>query len=148
MTIAAEPEGALSTVPAPVYLRLAATLMEQAADAASPGVWSHTCLGSEGCHVTNDGRLRDRKRVARFGSKDWQADHADAEHVAGMAPAVARAAAAFLRATAANLDDVTDDSVCPCAFDDHAHTAQALADAYLTCTRYTAAVYLLHEWEG
>jgi hypothetical protein len=70
-------------------LRSAAKLMRECADAATPGPWKHMCLGSEGCLVIRDsGTIRERGhgRVARFGCKDWQADHADAEFVASMSP--------------------------------------------------------------
>ena len=77
-------------------LREAAALMRDRAAAATPGRWREMHLGSEGCIVLNDGRLRDRKRVAMFGAKEWKADHADAEYVAGMQPAVALAVADWL----------------------------------------------------
>ena len=54
------------------------------------------CLGSEGCQVLNDGHLRDRRHVGFFGRKEWKADHADAEYVAGMQPSVALAVARML----------------------------------------------------
>ena len=53
-------------------------------------------MGSEGCSVLNNGRLRDRKHVAFSGRKDWQEDHADAEHVASWHPLVALAVADWL----------------------------------------------------
>jgi hypothetical protein len=77
-------------------IRRAATLMRQRAEAASPGPWQEMCMGSEGCSVLNDGRLRDRKHVSFSGRKEWKADHADAEHVAGMDPFVALAVAGWL----------------------------------------------------
>jgi hypothetical protein len=46
--------------------------------------------------VINDGKLRDRKRVARFGQKEWKADHADAVYVASMGPDVGLALARWL----------------------------------------------------
>jgi hypothetical protein len=63
---------------------------EAAVLAATPGPWKHMCLGSEGCLVlreTGTVRERGRGRVARFGQKDWAADHADAEFVARHDPA-------------------------------------------------------------
>jgi hypothetical protein len=77
-------------------LREAAALLRGRAGAASPGRWSHMCLGSEGCQVLNDGYLRERKHVARFGRKEWKADHADAEFVASMGPHFALAVADWL----------------------------------------------------
>jgi hypothetical protein len=73
-------------------LRQAAALLKERAEKATPGPWKHMCLGSEGCMVIRDHgtiRERGRGRIARFGSKDWQADHADAEFVATMSPPVA-----------------------------------------------------------
>jgi hypothetical protein len=91
----------------PEELRFAAKLLRERADAATPGPWQHMCLGSEGCLVLRaTGTLRERGphgRVARFGQKEWQADHADAEYVATMHPGVARALADWLDRT------VTDD---------------------------------------
>lgn len=77
-------------------IRRAAALMRERAEAATEGPWAHMCLGSEGCLVLRaSGTVRERGhgRVARFGQKDWQADHADAEFVAGMHPLVALAVA-------------------------------------------------------
>jgi hypothetical protein len=81
-------------------LRLAAGLMRERAEAASPGPWHQMCMGSEGCSVINDGRLRERKHVSFSGRKEWKADHADAEHIAGMHPFVALAVADWLEAEA------------------------------------------------
>lgn len=75
--------------------------MRERAGAATPGRWREMHLGSEGCIVLNDGRLRERKRVAMFGYKEWKADHADAEYVASMQPAVALAVAGWLEEFAA-----------------------------------------------
>ena len=86
-------------------MRQAATLLREQANAATPGPWQHMCIGSEGCLVlrkTGTIRERGRGRVARFGQKDWQADHADAEFVAGMSPAVALALADWLDNEAVN----------------------------------------------
>jgi hypothetical protein len=88
-----EPESPAST------MRRAAKLLRERAEKATPGPWDHMCLGSEGCLVLRaSGTIRERGhgRVARFGQKDWQADHADAEHVAGMGPLVALAVADLL----------------------------------------------------
>lgn len=88
-------------------LRRAATLMRERAEAATDGPWNHMCLGSEGCLVLRKHgaiRERGRGRVARFGQKDWQADHADAAFVAAMNPAVAQALAGWLDCAAALID--------------------------------------------
>ena len=80
-------------------IRRTASLMRERAEAATQGPWQHTCLGSEGCLVLRkSGTIRDRGRgrVARFGQKEWKADHADAEYVAGMHPLVALAVADWL----------------------------------------------------
>lgn len=53
-------------------------------------------MGSEGCSVLNNGRLRERKHVSFSGRKEWKADHADADHIAGMDPVVALAVAEWL----------------------------------------------------
>jgi hypothetical protein len=53
-------------------------------------------MGSEGCSVINDGHLRERKHVSFSGRKEWKADHADAEYIAGMHPFVALAVAGWL----------------------------------------------------
>lgn len=80
-------------------IRRAADLMRERAEAATPGAWQHMCLGSEGCLVLRKHgtvRERGRGRVARFGQKEWKADHADAEFVAGMSPLFALAVAEWL----------------------------------------------------
>jgi hypothetical protein len=90
------------------HLRTAATRLRQISGAATPGLWQHMCMGSEGCLVLRrHGTIRERGRgrVARFGCKDWHADHADAEYVATMAPPVAEALAAWLEVKAANPRD-------------------------------------------
>lgn len=97
-----------SEIPPSAYLRQAATTLREHASAATPGLWQHMCLGSEGCQVLRrHGTIRERGkgRVARFGQKDWKADHADAEYVATMAPPVAEALAAWLEVKAANPGD-------------------------------------------
>lgn len=81
-------------------LREAARLIRERANAASPGPWHQMCMGSEGCSVLNDGRLRDRKHVSFSGRKEWWADHADAVHVASWDPEVALAVADWLDAEA------------------------------------------------
>ncbi|HMG61659.1 MAG TPA: hypothetical protein VK599_01810 [Streptosporangiaceae bacterium] len=58
-------------------LRSAAKLVRERAQAASPGPWHQMCMGSEGCSVINDGRLRERRHVSFSGRKEWKADHAD-----------------------------------------------------------------------
>ena len=88
-------------------IRRAAVMLRERADVATPGPWSHMCLGSEGCLVLRKHgtiRERGRGRVARFGQKDWQSDHADAEFVAAMHPGVAVALADWLDREAALID--------------------------------------------
>ena len=90
------------------YLRTAAAALRERAASATPGLWGHMCLGSEGCLVLRRSgtiRERGRGRVARFGQKDWQADHADAAYVAMMAPPVADALADWLDAAAQAWDE-------------------------------------------
>ena len=89
-------------------IRLAASLMREIAGKATPGPWAHMCLGSDGCQVlrsTGTARERSRGRVARFGQKEWQADHADATFVAAMNPVVALALADWLDAAAQSGQD-------------------------------------------
>jgi len=81
-------------------LRSAAKLMREKAQAASPGPWHQMCMGSEGCSVINDGHLRERKHVSFSGRKEWKADHADAEYIAGMSPVLGLALADLLDQTA------------------------------------------------
>lgn len=90
-------------------MRLAASLLRERATAATPGPWDHMCLGSEGCLVLRKhGTIRERGhgRVARFGQKEWQADHSDAAFVAAMNPAVALALADWLDFEAVNAPGV------------------------------------------
>lgn len=90
------------------YLRIAASTLREHAEAATPGLWQHMCLGSEGCLVLRrHGTVRERGkgRVARFGQKEWKADHADAAYVATMAPPVAAALADWLDAAAQAWDE-------------------------------------------
>jgi len=87
-------------------LRLAASLMRERAGLASPGPWHQLCMGSEGCSVINDGHLRERKHVSFSGRKEWLADHADAEYIAAMNPAVALALADWLDFEAVNAPGV------------------------------------------
>lgn len=89
-------EHIMTTTPPADLLRSVAARIRELAGAATTGAWTEMHLGSEGCIVHNDGRLRDRRRIARFGSKEWKADHADAEYVAAMQPAMARATARLL----------------------------------------------------
>ena len=97
----------MSTTETPAaLLRDAAALLRKRVSAASPGRWRQMCLGSEGCQVINAGYLCERRHVARFGRKEWKADHADAEYVASMDPAVGAALADWLEATAAEADDL------------------------------------------
>jgi hypothetical protein len=83
-------------------MRRAAMLMRERAGAASPGPWHQMCMGSDGCQVLNDGRLRERKHVSFSGRKEWKADHADAEHIASWNPLVALAVADWLDNEAVN----------------------------------------------
>jgi hypothetical protein len=112
------------------YLRKAAARMRAQRSAASPGRWHHMCVGSEGCQVLNDGHLRERKHVARFGRKEWKADHADAIYVAGMGPAVSEAVEALLDAVAAGVEAAGGDE-CPCTCMDYFHEAMNIAEAFL-----------------
>ena len=99
-------------------LRDAAALLRKRVSAASPGRWSQMCLGSEGCQVLNDGHLRERKHVARFGRKEWKADHADAEYVASMDPAVGAALADWLEDVATEADDLIQQDTPSCGHED------------------------------
>jgi hypothetical protein len=108
-------------------LREAAKLMRETAEAATGGRWQHMCMGSEGCAVLNNGHLRDRKRVAFFGRKEWKADHADAGYVASMDPPVALAVAGWLDDTAAELESVPAGAFPVC----NAVPALKVARAYL-----------------
>lgn len=85
-------------------IRRAEALMRQRAEAASPGRWNEMCMGSEGCSVLNDGRLRDRKHVSFSGRKEWKADHADAEHIASWGPVPVGAVAHWLEGRARDAD--------------------------------------------
>ena len=90
------------------YLRAAAATLREVAAKATPGLWQHMCMGSDGCLVLRRNgtvRERGRGRVAKFWLKDWQADHADAEYVATMAPPVAAALADWLDAAAQAWDE-------------------------------------------
>jgi hypothetical protein len=118
-------------------LRAAANGMRQDAAAATPGPWRHMCLGSEGCVVTRtSGPLRERHTrgtVARFGWKEWKADHADAVFVASMHPGVALAVADWLEAEAgraADLDGYEDSAAYPLMLAGFRHPL-AVARAYL-----------------
>lgn len=91
-------------------IRRAAARLRELAQAATPAPWQHMCLGSEGCLVLREhGTIRERGhgRVARFGQKDWKADHADAEFVASMSPLVASALAGWLDVYAERFADWT-----------------------------------------
>ena len=94
------PESPVDRMPPAELMARAAALMRQRAEAASPGPWQQICLGSEGCQVVNDGKLRDRKHVSFSGRKEWKADHADAEYIASMSPLVGLALADLLDRTA------------------------------------------------
>lgn len=88
-------------------LRHAAKLLRERAEGATPGPWKHMCLGSEGCLVLRDhGTIRERGkgRIARFGQKEWKADHADAQYVAAMGPGVAKTVALLLDELAEHAD--------------------------------------------
>src|ERR1039458_3824529 len=96
---------ATETIAPATHLRAAAGILRERSSAATPGLWQHMCLGSEGCLVLRKHgtiRERGRGRVARFGHKDWQADHADAAFVAAMNPVVALAVADWLDNEAVN----------------------------------------------
>lgn len=101
-------EHIMAATPPADLLRSVAARIRDLADAATPGTWTEMHLGSEGCIVHNDGKLRDRRRIARFGSKEWKADHADAEYVAAMQPAMARAVADMLDVAASYNPDAGD----------------------------------------
>lgn len=91
----------------PEMLRRTARLLRERAGAATSGPWAHMCLGSEGCLVHRaHGTIRERGRgrVARFGQKEWMADHADAEYVKGMHPGVGLALAELLEFHAAMIE--------------------------------------------
>jgi len=94
----------ITETPPAELLRAVAARMRELADAATPGTWSHNCMGSHGCQVYNDGRLREHKSVAFFGRKEWKADHADAAYVAAFQPAVAKATAQLLDQLAGEAD--------------------------------------------
>jgi hypothetical protein len=102
-------------------LRLAAEGLRKDAAAATPGPWKHMCLGSEGCLVIRDHatiRERGRGRIARFGSKDWKADHADAEYVASMDPVVGAALADWLEDVARDADEMLKLDTPECVHED------------------------------
>lgn len=90
-------------------LRKAAALMREKAEAASLGPWHEMCLGSEGCMVLNNGRLRERKHVSFSGRKEWKADHADAEFIASMHPLIGLALADLLDDSAAYYEGLSAD---------------------------------------
>jgi hypothetical protein len=115
-------------------IRRAAALMRERAEAASRGPWHQICLGSEGCQVINDGRLRDRKHVSFSGRKEWKADHADAVYIAGMHPLVALAVADLLESAAVEIDDGMHPGANPGSYG-----ALAVAHAYLNETDETTA---------
>lgn len=128
----------MTNTPTPVpkhpaaLLRRAASLMRERAGAATAGSWQHMCLGSEGCLVlrqTGTIRERGRGRVARFGQKEWPADHADAEYVASMHPLVGVAVAKWLDEVAADSHASLDAWV--------ENAALAVARAYLGETEPT-----------
>lgn len=114
-------------------MRRAAALMLQRADAASPGTWHEMCMGSEGCSVINDGRLRERKHVCFSGRKEWKADHADTEHIASWGPIPVRAVAKWLNdegVRALGLDGWEDSDAYPLMLEGFAHPL-AVARDYL-----------------
>ena len=114
-------------------LRSAAALMRERANAASPGPWHEMCLGSEGCSVLNDGRLRERKHVSFSGRKEWKADHADAEYIAGMSPLVGLALADWLdkeAERAGELSGYEDSAAYPLMLSGYRHPL-AVARAFL-----------------
>ena len=101
--------------------------MRERAEAATPDRWLHMCMGSEGCQIIRDAPVSERRyrHVAWFGRKGWMADHADAEYVAGMSPAVALAVAAWLEQEAVNAG----------AFAGHGHMLAAPSPHALTVAR-------------
>lgn len=118
----------LSGEPPAGEIRRAAALLRERAEKATPGSWQHMCLGSEGCLVLRKSgtvRERGRARVARFGQKEWKADHADAEFVAGMSPPVALAVAEWLDMEA-HMCEVRGNSL-----EGHTFHALKVARAYL-----------------
>lgn len=119
-------------------IRRAAALMRERAENATSGPWQHMCLGSEGCLVLRkSGTVRDRGRgrVARFGQKEWKADHADAGFVAGMSPLVALAVAEWLDMEA-HMCEVRGNSL-----EGHTFHALKVARAYLAETGAEQAVH-------
>lgn len=117
-------------------LRAAAARLRELANGATPGPWKHMCLGSEGCLVIREHgtiRERGRGRVAKFGLNDWQADHADAQFVAGMDPVFALAVADWLDTEAeraAGMDGYEDSDAYPLMVAGFRHSL-AVARAYL-----------------
>lgn len=87
--------------------------IEALANAATPGPWEASVLGSEGYAVTGPqgsipGRHRLRApRVARCGHEAWDTDKANAEHIAGMDPATTLALVAEVRALRAKVADLS-----------------------------------------
>lgn len=119
-------------------LRQAAALIRERAEAATPGPWKHMCLGSDGCIVvrtTGTKQEKMRGRIAKFGWKDWHADHADAVHVAGWSAPVALAVADWLEEIARQYDAPPCDDpsgVCtPCEWRPDFNDALRVARAYL-----------------
>lgn len=53
-------------------------------EAATPGPWEETVLGSEGYDVRAPGPTKRRLRVARCGYEAWEVDRANAELIAAM----------------------------------------------------------------
>ena len=121
-------EGPMSTAD---ELRHAAKLLREVAEGATPGPWKHMCMGSEGCLVLRDsGTIRERGkgRVARFGCKEWKADHADAGYVAAMGPGVAKAVALLLDELAEHADHGSQGALA----EDGLAVARALVPASVT----------------
>lgn len=109
-------------------LRRAAALMRERAEAATAGPWEPLVLGSEGYAVVQSqdpSVKRRRKRPASVTYESFDECRADAAHIAGMDPAVAKAVADLL-------DDVADDWGTPGpAADDAWRHEVAVARAYL-----------------
>lgn len=86
--------------------------IEALANAATPGPWEASVLGSEGYAVTGPqgsipGRHRLRApRVARCGHEAWDTDKANAAHIAGMDPATTLALVAEVRALRAKVEAI------------------------------------------
>lgn len=63
--------------------------LRKVAEAATPGEWDASCIGSEGYHLmaTNTDGPKRRIVVARCTYEKWETDRANAEHIAAFHPA-------------------------------------------------------------